>query len=435
MFIVLVLTVSISNSFAYDLSIQQASAIKHIASSFSPTQSKTTTPVSGCINYDSSTKTITVSCNSARLSDVYNQIHDNSILTKESLDGTWFLSANLVISKDATFYINSTDTRWLKISSLAGPNNSLPLGITVHGSLKVDSVKITSWNSTTNKYSTTSGTPEHPGSLRPFILVEQRTAGTTDITNSEIAYLGYGGKALGLSNRLAGLSGISYINGGGKGSILKGNNIHDNWFGFYSSGVGGITIEHNDIHNNYIYGIDPHTGTHDMIIRDNIVHDNGAIGIICSLDCHNITIENNTIYHHNQSGIMFSRNMSDSVARNNIVHNEVKCIFMSKSHNNRIYDNLVSNCQDGIDLKNGSSGNIVYNNTVINSTTNGLAVNTFASDNIFYSNIVKDSMHYGIYALEPSTVNNTFYNNQLINSSYVVNSHNKITGTRSINTR
>jgi mannuronan 5-epimerase len=114
-------------------------------------------------------------------------------------------------------------------------------------------VKITSWNPITNSYSTTSGTPEHPGSPRPFILVEQGTTGTTDITNSEIAYLGYGEKALGLPDRSAGLAGISYINGGGKGSILKGNNIHDNWFGFYSSGVGGINIEHNDIHNNYIY--------------------------------------------------------------------------------------------------------------------------------------------------------------------------------------
>jgi mannuronan 5-epimerase len=131
-----VLTVSISNSFAFDLSIQQASAIKHIASSLSPTQSKTTTPVSGCINYDSSTKTITVSCNSARLSDVYNQIYDNSILAKQSQDGNWFLSTNLVISKDATFYINSTDTKWLKISSLAGTNNT-SFGITVYGSLKV----------------------------------------------------------------------------------------------------------------------------------------------------------------------------------------------------------------------------------------------------------------------------------------------------------
>ena len=123
------------------------------------------------------------------------------------------------------------------------------------------------------------------------------------------------------------------------------------------------------------------------------------------------------------------------IARNNTVSDEVKCIFMSKSHNNRIRDNLVSNCQDGIDLKNGSSGNMVYNNTVINSTTNGLSVNTYASNNTFYSNIVKDSKQYGISAEDLTTLNNTFSNNQLINSHYALNSHNKITGTRPINTR
>jgi mannuronan 5-epimerase len=452
MVIVLVLTVSISNPFVYSLSIQQASAIKRMtslsiedgvipssstSSSASP-QSKTTTTAADCINYDSSTETITVSCNSARLSDVYNQLHDNRILAKQSQDGTWFLSANLVIAKGAIFHIDSTDTKWLRISSSAGtinsPNN-LPFGITVYGSLKVDSVKITSWNPATNDYSITSGTPEHPGSPRPSILVERGATGTTDITNSEIAYLGYGGVALGSPNRPPGLDGISYVSGGGKGSILKGNNIHDNWFGFYSSGVGGIVIAHNDIHNNYIYGIDPHTGTHGMVIRDNVVHDNGAIGIICSLNCDNITIENNNVYNHNQSGIMFSRNMSNSVARNNTINNEVKCIFVSESNNNRVYDNLISNCHDGIDLKNGSSGNIIYNNNVINSTTNGLSVNTYASNNTFYSNILKDSKQYGISAEDPTTVNNTFSNNQLINSHYVLNSHNKINGTKSVNIR
>ena len=44
-----------------------------------------------------------------------------------------------------------------------------------------------------------------------------------------------------------------------------------------------------------MYGLDPHTGTHDIVIRNNTVHDHGAMGIICSLDCYNVTIENNTV--------------------------------------------------------------------------------------------------------------------------------------------
>jgi parallel beta-helix repeat protein len=76
-----------------------------------------------------------------------------------------------------------------------------------------------------------------------------------------------------------------------------------------------------------MYGFDPHTATHDMMIKNNTVHDHGAMGIICSLDCYNIIIEDNEVYNSAGSGIMFSRNMSDSIARNNNVHDEEKCIF------------------------------------------------------------------------------------------------------------
>ena len=42
---------------------------------------------------------------------------------------------------------------------------------------------------------------------------------------------------------------------------------------------------------------------------------------------------------------MFSRNMYDSVARNNDVHDESKCIFVSQSQNNSIYNNTATNCR------------------------------------------------------------------------------------------
>ncbi len=81
-------------------SIQEAEAIKHktpvadntgsgstsTASSSSSTAASPTSPASSCISYPTA-RTITVSCTSARLSDVFNQIHDNSILTKQSSPG------------------------------------------------------------------------------------------------------------------------------------------------------------------------------------------------------------------------------------------------------------------------------------------------------------------------------------------------------------
>lgn len=61
--------------------------------------------------------------------------------------------------------------------------------------------------------------------------------------------------------------------------------------------------------------------------------------------------------------------MYDSLARNNNVHDEVKCKFLSQSHNNEVYNNKIANCESqGIYLFHNSYGNRVYNNTIHNAT-------------------------------------------------------------------
>ena len=354
-------------------------------------QAPTTAGSSSCINYDPSARLITVTCTSASLTDVYNSLNDPNILgierqreSSSSSGNLWLLNANLTISQGATFYINSTDTAWLKIIS----DGKSAYKVDVRGSLKVDSVKITSWDPETNYYAVTNGTripngsggyEVHVGASRPFIRIEKDATGTTDITNSEIAYLGYEG-GVGVA-----VTGLYYL--GGDGSILRHNILHDLYFGFYSRGVGGMIIENNHIYNNSRYGLDPHTGTHDMIIRSNVVNDNGWIGIICSLDCHNITIENNEVYNNKESGIMFSRNMYNSIARNNYVHNEGIAISVSQSHNNEIYNNTVSDSSNAIYLINSSSNNIIHHNTVINSPQ-GISAFGAGPGNTFYLNSV-----------------------------------------------
>jgi poly(beta-D-mannuronate) C5 epimerase len=338
--------------------------------------SSSTTSGSSCILYDPSNRTITVSCSSARLSDVYNQLHDNSILAKQSPIGIWFLSANLVIAAGATLNIDSTDTKWLKINSKAASDSSSKSSsgsshsrssdayiVDVIGSLQINSVKITSWDPTTNFYAITNGSrhgdTKHAGDPRPYIKVEKEASGTTDIINSEIAYLGYEkGSISG-----AGTDGLNFY--GCDGSIIKNNNIHDLYFGLYTFGVGHMIVENNSVRNSGHYGLDPHTGTHDMIFRNNTVYGNGGIGIICSLNCYNILIENNKVHDNAASGIMFSRNMTNSIARNNIVYNEDNGIFVSQSSNNQIYKNIISNNTNGINVGSDSSANTIINNTII----------------------------------------------------------------------
>ena len=135
---------------------------------------------------------------------------------------------------------------------------------------------------------------------RPFIVVKEGGTGFTNISNTEIAYLGYG--------EIQG-HGLSYY--AGNGSVIRGNNIHHLEMGYYSDGVEGILIENNHIHHNKAYGLDPHSDTSNTIIRNNIVDNNGHIGIICSGHCRNILIESNEVYNNTGTAINLSIDMQE----------------------------------------------------------------------------------------------------------------------------
>jgi mannuronan 5-epimerase len=396
-----------------------------------------------CVKYDSIEKTITITCQSANLTDVYNQLRNPEILKKETSapnGAVWLLNAAVIIEKGATLYINSTDTSWLKIiapdrefASQAGDNEENPISkanaIEIFGSIKIDSVKITSWDLSTDGYAITDGKrilkgneyEVQLGSPRPFISVKGEATGTTDITNSEIAYLGYE-EGIGEGP----VVGLTYF--GGNGSIIRNNDIHHLYFAFYSNGVRNITIENNRVHNSGQYGIDPHTGTHDVVIRNNIVYDNVGQGIICSVDCYNITIEGNKVFGNKGAGIMFSRNMHDSTARNNTVFDETECIFVSGSHSNQIYNNTVSSCSvAGLYLKARSTNNTLHDNIIMNSKR-GILVNQGSSDNLFYRNTVMSNSTQFAISLDndddygkiaerndkSNADNNTFVENKLV---------------------
>jgi len=380
------------------LSLQPFLGDSAYASSSLTPQIAESSSLASCISYDPEENLITITCQSANLSDIYTIIGDQNVLLKEdgidvnTITGNferdsntvWQLNAGITVAQNATLYINSTDTSWLKI--LADGETAHP--ILVSGSLKIDSAKVTSWNPNTNNYTASqdsdrNGQSVNIGTPRPYIVVEDDATGTTDITNSELAHLGYE------AGYGEGRTGLRYE--AGDGSIIRGNEIHDLYFGLYTRGVGGMIIENNHIHDNIHYGLDPHTGTHDMIIRNNTVHDNGSTGVICSLDCYNITIVNNNIYNNTKSGIMFSRNMYDSIATNNIVSNEDNGIVISESHNNEVYNNIVSDSNTGIDIDEDSFDNAVYNNTIINipEPSEALYLRDGASQqNTLYSNIL-----------------------------------------------
>lgn len=349
-----------------------------------------------CIKFDSLNREITISCEMTNLSQVHKVLNDPKILKKEG-DGIWLLNANLTISDGASFTINSNDTKWLKINS-TDPESAYQ--IRVIGNMKVDSVRISSWNTTSNNYTSTDGNIH-----RASIAVVPKAEGKADFTNSEISHLGYDASPS---------QGLSYIKA--NGGLVKNNAIHHLWYGFYSRGLSNMVIEDNDVYDNVKYGLDPHTGSHDLIIRHNRVHDNEGLGIVCSLDCKNITIEGNEVFGNKIGGIMLSRNVENSIVVNNTLKDEVKGIIISESNNDKIYNNVISNSDVGIEAKSNSSNNNIYNNSVLTPAKYGIQVITGAKENNVSNNNIESPIKYGICVYN-NGVKNQIIENIITNSS------------------
>ena len=120
------------------------------------------------------------------------------------------------------------------------------------------------------------------------------------------------------------------------------------WDGFYSEAVASVTIKNNKYYNNLRYGIDPHSGSHDLNITGNLVYDNYKIGIICSEHCYNILFSNNVVHNNRVAGLMFSLDTNNSIARNNYAYHEKIGISIYQSSNDKVYNNLVKSSDVGI---------------------------------------------------------------------------------------
>jgi parallel beta-helix repeat protein len=333
-----------------------------------------------CTEYDQTENTITVNCNSS-FSDVARAVNDPKIMGSLG-NGVYILNATLEIADDITFEMNSSkpddNLQYLKI---AHEN-----GIIVYGKILIDGIKITSWNASSNDV-----IPQDiNGTIRRGYIQFAASEGS-QIINSEFGYLG---------DVEPGRRGFDLLgDGDGEPShdmVIRRNKFHDMWFAFYSREAYNIIVDGNEYYNNIKYALDPHTVTHDMVISNNWLHHN-PIGVICSNRCYNILIEGNVVEHNKDYGIFFSRNVHDSIARDNHVYNSSTGVMVSESPNNQIYNNTIQGAtSQGIYLFNPevpddgvTEGNIIYNNTIINSENGIVAARS-------HDNIVQNATFFNI---------------------------------------
>src|ERR687889_1609402 len=119
------IAISISFVLLFLTSILQPSLLPYLQ--YIEAQQEEEVDQDSCITFDSSDNIIRITCNSASLTDIYNQLKDTNVLNKENSaaantttnaatnDKTWLLNAGIEVANGATLYINSTDTKWLKI--------------------------------------------------------------------------------------------------------------------------------------------------------------------------------------------------------------------------------------------------------------------------------------------------------------------------------
>jgi parallel beta-helix repeat protein len=302
----------------------------------------------------------------------------NPDLLREEAPGEWLLGADLAVLPGSSVQIAAPATRWLKLLSTAGRYASVKA---FGGNVDVNGACITSWDPAKGTVDT------EPADGRGYLLARDGAQMTID--NAEIRYLGHGEvESYGLSWRTEGT--------GGK---ITNSLVSHNYFGLYSYEVGGLVVADNEFHDNVLYGIDPHTGSHNLTIERNIVHDNGKHGIILAEDCVESVIRDNIVYRNNHHGIvLYLRSNGNTIEGNDTFANAAQGINVNESNDNVIRDNRVyDNTESGIGITQTSQNNLVEDNQSRGNQQDGIRVVSEAALTTLRGNTLGENGRYGVY--------------------------------------
>jgi parallel beta-helix repeat protein len=302
----------------------------------------------------------------------------NPDLLREEAPGEWLLGADLAVLPGTSLQITAPTARWLKLLSTAGRFASVK---SFGGNIDVVGACITSWDPAKGTVDT------EPADGRGFLLARDGAQMTID--QAELRYLGHGEvESYGLSWRTEGT--------GGK---ITNSLVSHNYFGLYSYEVGGLVVTDNEFHDNILYGVDPHTGSHNLTIERNVVHDNGKHGIILAEDCVDSVIRDNVVYRNNHHGIvLYLRSDRNTVEGNDTFANAAQGINVNESNDNAIRGNRVyDNTESGIGITQTSQNNIVENNQSRGNQQDGIRVVSEAALTTVRANTLGENGRYGVY--------------------------------------
>ena len=327
---------------------------------------------------DRTTNTIRVTGGTGITLDRLSKAIGNPTALRELQPGEWLAGASIEIDKGASLTLSPPDVSWLKLRSV-GPNYATLKAF--GGGLALTGVCVSSWDDTKQQVDT------NTADGRSFLLA--RDGGQMTVDKSQLAYLGFG------DTQSYGLSWRTEASGG----HVADSDISHLYFGVYSFDVGGLSITNNNVHDSVLYGIDPHTGSHNLKIQNNVVHDNGKHGIILAEDCVDSDISGNVVYRNQHHGIvLYQHSDRNTIVNNETFQNASQGININESGNNVIQGNKVyDNGESGIGIAQTGQDNALRDNDVRGNKQDGVRIVSEATTTELRDNVIGQNDRYGIY--------------------------------------
>ena len=338
----------------------------------------TPAPAGSAAVFDRAAGKIVLSAGSGITLPALSRLVNDPAALRETAPGEWLLGADLEIGPGASLAVTAPAVRRLNLSSVPG---RFVVVRVLGGKLAVTGTCVTSWDPGATKADTafTDG--------RSFLLA--RDGATMIIDRSELRFLGFGEvESYGLSWRTAGTTGR-----------VTDSIVSNLYYGVYSYEVGGLVVTGNEVYASTVYGIDPHTASHDMTIAHNVVHDNGKHGIILAEDCVDSVISDNVVYANGQHGIvLYQRSNRNVVERNESFRNGSQGINVNESSGNAIRDNKVyDNTESGIAVAQSSQDNVLERNDVRANQQDGVRLVSRSGRTTVRDNVIGQNVRYGVY--------------------------------------
>jgi mannuronan 5-epimerase len=294
----------------------------------------------------------------------------------------WLLSANLLLTNGGALRLYGRraggDVDELRLRSDNPPGPAGVISLTAdHGVLDIRSTRVWSWDTAADGPDL-----EYESYGRAFIRARSRLRSNVltrlesrlDVTDSEIAYLGYdANESYGLVWKVVAPDAYVFNHVRVYGNVVR-SRIHHNYFGLYAAGARGNEWIGNDVHHNVQYGLAPHTRSDDLLIDANDVHDNGNHGITVRQHCARVRIRNNRVWGNRAGGLTLHRGSDGGfVTGNQVFRNAGSGITIYDSAGVTVRANTVAdNGQSGIQLAMDAARNRVEDNEISGNRFYGL---------------------------------------------------------------